>query len=137
MFQGCIKAAARLRKLSHITRLTDGFQSDLRWWHLFATHWNGTSFLNNCSLDCSITIDASGAWDCEAVFGPQWMLLAWSKEWAWMDIMAKECTNHFKLCSVWGPLLSGSNVQFKCDNSGVVDSINKGSSKESLVMHLL
>ena len=36
-----------------------------------------------------------------------------------------------------GALLSGSNVQFKCDNTGVVESINKGSSKEQMVMHLL
>ena len=40
------RAAACLRKLSHFTCLTRGFRSDLRWWHLFATHWNGLSFIN-------------------------------------------------------------------------------------------
>ena len=58
------------------------------------------------------------------------MQLAWSKEWAGMDIMAKELLPIVLSCAVWGVLLSGSNVQFKCDNTGVVESINKGSSKE-------
>jgi len=52
-------------------------------------------------------------------------------------IMAKELVPIVLSCVVWGPLLSGSNVQFKCDNSGVVDSISKGSSKKPLIMHLL
>jgi len=34
-------------------------------------------------------------------------------------------------------LLSGSNVEFRCDKSSVVDLITKGSSKELMVMHLL
>jgi len=51
--------------------------------------------------------------------------------------MAKELLPIVLSCAVWGPLLSCSNVEFKCDNRGVVDSINKGSSKEPLVMHLL
>jgi len=45
------RAAARLKRLSHITRLATGFWSDLRWWHLFATCWNGINFLNNLTLD--------------------------------------------------------------------------------------
>ena len=78
-----------------------------------------------------LTTNASGAWDCEAVFGPQWMQLAWSKEWAWMDIMAKECTNHFKLCGV-GSFTIRQQRPIQVCNNGVADSINKGSSKESL-----
>ena len=131
------KAAARLKKLSHITRLTAGFRSDLRWWHLFVIRWNGISFFNSSAPDYFISTDASGAWGCGAVFGRQWMQLAWSKEWARMDIIAKELLPIELSCAVWGALLSGSNVQFKCDNTDVVESINKGSSKEQVVMHLL
>ena len=128
------RAAARLRKLSHFIRLTRGFRSDLRWWHLFATHWNGLSFINGSTQDYVIVTDASGFWGCGAVFESQWMQLAWSKEWAWMDIMAKEFMPIVLSCAVWGPLLSGSNVEFKCDNSSVMDSITKGSSKELMVI---
>jgi len=111
------KAAARLKKLSHIARLTASFRSNLRWWHLFATCWNGVSFfLSNSTPDYFIATDASGLWGCGAVFGSQWMHLAWSMDWAQRDIMAKELLPIVLSCAVWGPLLSCSNVEFKCDN---------------------
>ena len=131
------RLAARLKKLSHFTRLTSGFRSDLRWWHLFITHWNGLSFINGSTPDYIIASDASGSWGCGAVFGSQWLQLAWSKDWAQIDIMAKELAPIVLSCAIWGPLLSGSRVEFHCDNSSVVDSITKGSSKEIMVMHLL
>jgi len=128
-------AAARLNRLSYYTRLTKTFRSDLRWWHLFASYWNGLSFLD-CSLPGhEIHTDASGGWG--AVFGTQWMQLAWSKEWSQLDIMAKELLPIVLACAVWGPLLSGCRVEFKCDNQSVVESIRKGSSKEAISMHLL
>ena len=65
------------------------------------------------------------------------MQLAWSKEGARMDIIAKELVPIVLSCDMWGPLLSGSNVEFKCDNSSVMYSITKGSSKKLMVMHLL
>jgi len=55
------KAAAHLKKLSHITRLTADFWSDLRWWNLFATRWNGVSFLSKSIPDYFIATDASGS----------------------------------------------------------------------------
>ena len=106
------KAAARLRKLAHTTRLTTDFHSDLRWWHLFVTHWNGLSFFNSSTPDHLIVTDASGFWGRGAVFGSQWLQLVWSKEWARVDIMAKELLPIVLSCAVWGPLISGSNVQF-------------------------
>jgi len=51
--------------------------------------------------------------------------------------MVKELVPVVLSCVVWGPVLSGTSVEFRCDNISVVDSINKGSSKEPTVMHLL
>jgi len=107
-------AAARLKRLSYYTRLTTVFRSDLRWWHLFASYWNGFNFLN-CSLSGhEIHTDASGGCGCGAVFGTQWMQLTWYKEWSRLDIMAKELLPIVLACAVWGPLLSGCRVEFKC-----------------------
>ena len=131
------RTAARLKRLSYYTRLNTAFRSDLRWWHLFVSSWNGRSFFN-CSLpDHEILTDASGSWGCGAVFGTQWMQLAWCNEWSRTDIMTKELVPIVLSCAVWGPLLSGYRVEFKCDNRSVVDSINKCSSKEPITMHLL
>ena len=133
--------AARLCHLSFFTRLSKDFRSDLRWWHLFVHTWNGVSFLE-CSPtprppDVFIETDASGSWGCGALFNNLWFQLQWSTEWKPMDIMAKELVPIVLSCAVWGPLLPRKILEFKCDNQGLVDAINKGSSKEPVVMHLL
>ena len=94
-------------------------------------------FFTDAHLNYEIHSDASGSWGCGAVFGTQWMQLAWSSRWSRIDIMAKELLPIVLSCAVWGPVLSGYGVGSKCDNQGVVDSINKGSSKEPVTMHLL
>ena len=124
-------AAARLKRLSYFTYLTQNFHSDLQWWHLFATHLNGLNILSCSRPDHKIFTDASGCWSCGAIliFGAQWMHLAWSVEWLQQDIMTKELVPIVLSCVAWGPVLSSTSVEFRCDNSSVVDSINKGSSR--------
>ena len=40
-------------------------------------------------------------------------------------------------CAVWGPLLAQHKLLFQCDNSGVVVALQKGSARDSTVLHLL
>lgn len=51
--------------------------------------------------------------------------------------MAKELVPIIFACIVWGPRLSKHHINFKCDNANLVIAINKGSSKDQFVMHLL
>ena len=51
--------------------------------------------------------------------------------------MAKELAPVILCCAVWGPQLSKKQVLLQCDNSSVVQAINKGSAKQDIVMHLL
>ena len=51
--------------------------------------------------------------------------------------MVKELDPILISCAIWGPLLARKSVLFKCDNTGVVAVIRKGSAREPLVMHLL
>ena len=37
--------AAKVSELDHFTRLNKEFRSDLYWWHIFLSEWNGASFL--------------------------------------------------------------------------------------------
>ena len=53
------------------------------------------------------------------------------------DIMAKELIPIVFSCIVWGPQLSRQQVNFQWDNLSLVVAINKGSSKDTSVMHLL
>jgi len=84
-----------------------------------------------------IYTDASGLWDCGACFSTQWLQWQCPSEWFAISIMAKELVPIVLSCAVWGPQLTGHIVLFRCDNSGVVISLNKGTANESNVMHLM
>ena len=51
--------------------------------------------------------------------------------------MANELVPVALMMAVWGPLLARQNVLLQCDNLSLVTSINKGTVKPPLVMHLL
>ena len=133
--------AAKVKKLSHWTRLTAEFKSDLHWWHLFITTWNGISFFHNACheapFDHQIWTDASSMWGCGAWFGNQWFQFPWPPEWKPIHIMAKELVPIVLRCAVWGSVISRKRVEFWCDNCSFVEAITKCSSKDNTVMHLL
>lgn len=134
--------AAKLKKLHYYTRLNRQFRSDLVWWHTFICHWNGLSILRDPSSpppNAAVTIqtDASGSWGCGAVYNHRWLQQKWSEEWVDQDIMAKELVPVVLMVAVWGPQLAKQSVLLQCDNLSLVTSINKGASKQTLVMHLL
>ena len=133
--------AARIRELDYFTRLNKEFRSDLHWWHAFLTSWNGRSLLQWHSQinspHTSIATDASGSWGCGAFWDGKWIQWQWPPEWLPASIMAKELAPVILCCAVWGPQLSKKHVLLLCDNSSVVQAINKGSAKQDIVMHLL
>ena len=123
------------------TRLNRDFRTDLLWWHTFLQSWSGLSILRHSSLsftpDFVAYTDASGMWGCAAVLGSQWLQWQWPKEWSNVGIMAKELIPILFTSIVWGAQLSRLHINFQCDNETLVIAINKGSSKDKLVMHLL
>ena len=134
-------SAAKLREMHYITRLNKAFRSDLFWWYLFLQSWNGFSILRHPSVtshpDFCAQTDASGTWGCAAVLGSQWLQWQWPPEWYKMEIMAKELVPIIFACIIWGPRLYKYHINFKCGNADLVIAINKGSSKDKLVMYLL
>ena len=70
----------------------------------------------------------------------RWLLastIPWPMEWSSVNIMAKELVPIIISCMVWGSLLKQRSTEFHCDIQGLVAVINKGSSKDAVVMHLL
>ena len=47
------------------------------------------------------------------------------------------CEYESTLFAIWVPLLAWSHTDFQCDNLSLVEAINKGTSKDPMVMHLL
>ena len=133
--------AAKLRELTFFTCLTKEFKSDLHWWHIFLQSWNGLSLLDQTRAvrppDYCLQTDASGAWGCGGIFKEHWFQWPWSTEWSTTGIVAKELVPIVISCAIWGPCLAGQRVLCQCDNQSLVLSINKGYSRDPLVMHLL
>jgi len=132
--------AAKVKQLHFFTRLNKEFRSDIAWWHAFAHCWNCLSMLRNSeSLSYSFTIhtDASGSWGCGAFMSGQWLQWEWPNTWVPQGIMAKELVSIVLSCAIWGPQLAKQPVLILCDNLSLVNSVNKGSSKDTMVMHLL
>jgi len=106
----------------------------------FFNHWNGFSILRHPTVmhpDFYAQTDASGSWGCAAVFGVHWVQWQWPAEWYKIGIMAKELVPIIFTCIVWGRYLSRHHINFCCDSANLVIAINKGSSKDKFVMHLL
>ena len=133
--------ASRVRELHYYTRLGREFRSDLNWWHVFLTNWNGLSFMRYIKSPpehhYTIQTDASGSWGCGAFFQGRWLQWKWPAQWVAMNIMAKEMVPIVLSCSVWGPLVTRNTVLFECDNSSVVAALSNGTAKDNTVMHLL
>ena len=51
--------------------------------------------------------------------------------------MVKELVPIIISCAVWGPLFKQRSTEFNCDNQGLAAAINKGLSKDTMVMHFL
>lgn len=71
------------------------------------------------------------------LFEETWLQLEWSPQWSDVKIMAKELLPIVLNCAAWDPILPSHEVLFQSDNSSVVAAIQKGSAKDSIIMHLL
>ena len=73
--------AAKIKELCYYTSLNKDFQSDLYWWHVFVSHWNGLGLLQGIFIennhDYCIQTDASGSRGCAALF---WFQYVWPDE---------------------------------------------------------
>ena len=129
------------KQLHHHLRLNAGFRSDLEWWSLFVSGWNGVGMLASHTWEVPaavFTSDASGSWGC-GVFteSGQWLQFKWPEVWESVNIMVKELLPILLACAVWGKSLRGQAVQCFSDNAGVVAIVNTGKSQDDLAMHLL
>ena len=136
-----IDLSAVPKELDHWVRLNNAFHSDLQWWHLFLEDWNGTALCSSVvqrTPTGTITSDASGRWGCGAFTEKgEWFQFCWPASWANVHITVKELLPIVVACAVWGHQWRGATVQCLCDNAAVVAIVKSGTSRDSLVMHLM
>ena len=136
-----IDLSATAKELHHHIRLNAGFRSDLQWWAMFLSDWNGVRLLSVRSIACSkmvITSDASGNWGCGAFCtNNRWFQVQWPDSWSSVHITVKELLPIVVACAVWGKAWKGMTVKVRCDNAAVVCIVNSGRSKDHRAMHLM
>ncbi len=121
-------------------RLNKEARADVEWWYHFGLDWNGTSLLSSRCAEPQATMlsDASGGWGCAATWDGCWFQLSWNEARAaegW-NIMPKELLPIVIAAVVWREQWRGKVVKARCDNMAVVATIQSGSCKESVAMHL-
>ena len=65
-----IELSTVAKELHHHIRLNSAFRSDLQWWAMFVSDWNGVSMMADVSKlnpGAVLTSDASGNWGCGGV----------------------------------------------------------------------
>ncbi len=122
----------------HHIRLNVEFRSDIAWWRVLASHWNGTSvFIDGSRDSTTFTSDSSGNWGCGAWHGNKWFQLEWDHRAAKLHIAAKELIPIIIGAVIWGQEWQGKNVKVWCDNTAVVACLKTRYSKDSTLMQLL
>jgi len=126
------------KKPHHHIRFNHAFRSDLQWWRVFATHWNGKSLMRSaCTAEVVLTSDASGSWGCGAWSHSDWFQLAWDATTQHFQIAVKELIPVLIATVVWGSNWKGFSVMVHCDNEAVVTVLNSRYSKDHHLMHML
>lgn len=129
------------QELHHWVHLNKAFRSDLYWWHLFLEDWNGVALCGNVVKRPpagSITSDASGGWGCGAFTDEgEWFQYHWPAGWDDVHITVNELLPIVVACAIWGHKWRGATVQCLCDDAAVVAIVKSGTSKDSVVMHLM
>ena len=122
----------------YFLRLNRQARSDIEWWHLFASSWNGVSMMftaNRHLYEKSVVSDASGKWGCGAFSEDKWFQLRWPAGLQDCHITVIELVPIVLAAGIWGKQWSGKNIMAYCDNEAVVAIVNKGDSREEECMH--
>ena len=100
-----IDLSTQAKQLDHFIHLNADARSDLEWWFRFIECWNGVSFLEAATRippHFTITTDASGSWDCGAIWEHSWLQLQWVGPLKDALIATKELIPIVLAVAIWG-----------------------------------
>lgn len=134
-----INKIAVLKGQHHKARLDNDLKADILWWQSFMCSFNGRSLLLHKQPVAAIYTDAcqeggGGHW------GDNWFYINWSidcPEFAEEHINVKEVLSAIVAAHLWGHQWSNHKIMLFTDNSTTVASINKGTSRNRVIMMLL
>ena len=128
-----------LKHVSHKAIITPAVREDLKWWHTFLYTFNGRSaILDATPVECVFTDaceDAAGG-----IFGYDWFYFNWTEDLPqakYLHINEKEVLAVVVAANRWAPLWSNKRIILRSDNMVTVASVNKCSSRNTLIMRCL
>ncbi len=102
-------------------RIPNGARSDLRWWSLFCTTWNGVRIISPPMYALQVFTDASGTKGLGGIFGDRrWFSSRIPRRFRGEDIQFKEIYALLQAVLRWGDQWDSAHVQFNVDNQAVV-----------------
>ena len=138
-----IDLSKSVKYLHYKVYLNKEFHKDLDWWLSYLHSWNGISmfydehWLPNTALE--LFTDASNI-ALGGYYGSHWFCLKFEGT---LNFLKDKSINYRELLAIviafctWCSHFSQKRILFHCDNSSVVDIINKGTSKSSDIMELI
>ena len=129
------------KELHHYVTLNSGCRMELKMWHSFLRQWNGLYFFLDReitkAIDMEFFTDASGSIGFGAFYKGQWFQGEWpdnmklnsETKGTGLSIALLELYPIVVAALVWGHLWHKKRILVHCDNSAVVDIINKGRSR--------
>ena len=136
-----IDLSKRVKYLHHRIKLSKESLADINWWIQYLPTWNGISLFYNESWESNDRLewwsDASDTgYGC--FFQGSWISENFNanckseKSIAWRELYAL-----YVAACTWGERLKGKRILFHCDNSAIVQVLEKGTSKEPQIMNLV
>lgn len=130
-----------VKKPYYRIKFNNEVRADLAMWLHFLQNFNGKSVLLPEEWESSdvtrLFTDASGLLGFAAVFGSKWFADEWTQTLLPLQIAVKELFPIVLALEIWGSEMANRKILFMSDNMAVVEVINKQSSKEKCLMHLL
>ena len=126
---------------THRITLTKESRKDIKAWQIFIDSFNGKQLLQEHRWVTSDSLhfhtDASGTLGYGAVFKTHWFYGPWQDHQAPNGITWKELYPIVLAVETWGPQLQNSCIYLHSDNYAVVYILNKQTTKNASVMHLV
>ena len=131
-----INTICSLKHDSHRARLGPTVMADIQWWENFIESFNGKSFILEDRPVSAVYTDActeggGGHW------GSNWFYVNWDIDWpvaSSMHINEKEVMSAALAVHFWGSSWANKKVYIFSDNMTTVASVNKGTSRNGVVM---
>ena len=123
----------------HFININSEARKDFELWLSFLSTFNGRRMCpsNIWTTSNALTLTSyASALGCGAILGKDWFQLRFPDSWSHFHISVKELLPIVMAIHVWGERWQSKRIIFQCDNSAVVEVINKLTSKDKHLMAL-